>query len=128
MRGENMESGPRRVATLEVWQEGMTIVEAVYSLTGDWPRTEIYGLTSQARRAAVSIPANLSEGVGRGTPAEMARFAKIALGSAYELHTLMALSARLGFSKADEINALLSSIEQLNRRMSRFIQFQESRK
>ncbi|WP_345460904.1 four helix bundle protein [Deinococcus carri] len=126
MRGE--EGGPRKVASLEVWQEGMALVEGVYRLTSMWPKAEIYGLTSQARRAAVSIPANLAEGVGRGSPAEMARFTRIALGSAYELHTLLALSERLALAEAAATSPLLTQLEQLNRRLSRFIQYQESRR
>lgn len=126
MRGE--EGGPRQVASLEVWQEGMALVEGVYRSTAGWPKAEIYGLTSQARRAAVSIPANLAEGVGRGSPAEMARFARIALGSAYELHTLLTLSARLALVDGTATAPLISQLEQLNRRLSRFIQYQESRK
>ncbi|GAA5511975.1 hypothetical protein Dcar01_00689 [Deinococcus carri] len=106
----------------------MALVEGVYRLTSMWPKAEIYGLTSQARRAAVSIPANLAEGVGRGSPAEMARFTRIALGSAYELHTLLALSERLALAEAAATSPLLTQLEQLNRRLSRFIQYQESRR
>ncbi len=123
-----MTGAPRKVASLEVWQEGMAVVEGVYRLSGLWPKAEIYGLTSQARRAAVSIPANLAEGVGRGTPAEMSRFSKIALGSAYELHTLLALAERLGYSAPDEVQTLLAELEQLNRRINRFIQYQENQR
>ena len=62
---------PESVEKLEIWQEAVEIVRIVYELTKSWPREEMYGLTSQIRRAAVSIPANLAEGVGRGGPGEM---------------------------------------------------------
>lgn len=77
--------GPSSVTNLRIWHEGMSIVKDSYSLSRAWPKSELFGLTSQVRRAAVSIPCNLAEGRGRGTGAEMARFAHIALGSLYEL-------------------------------------------
>ena len=69
---------------LEIWQDGMKIVEGVYLASGDWPIDERFGLVSQVRRAAVSIPANIAEGIGRGTPRVIARFCRIFLGSAYK--------------------------------------------
>jgi four helix bundle protein len=116
------------VGDLRVWQEGMDVVEGGYRLTADWPEAEIYGLTSQARRAAVSVPANIAEGVGRATPGEMARFCRIALGSAYELHTLIELSARLRFTPPEQLAELSTRLQILTRRLTRFIQYQESRK
>jgi four helix bundle protein len=58
---------PECVEKLEIWQDAMERVKTTYALTKTWPKEELYGLTSQARRAAVSIPANLAEGLGRGT-------------------------------------------------------------
>ena len=58
---------PECVENLEIWGEAITIVKSVYALTETWPKEELYGLTDQARRAAVSIPANLAEGLGHGT-------------------------------------------------------------
>ena len=57
-----MEGGPSSVRDLEIWNKGVDVVKATYGLTRTWPKEELYGLTSQARRAAVSIPANLAEG------------------------------------------------------------------
>ncbi|GAA5531682.1 four helix bundle protein [Deinococcus aluminii] len=122
------ETGPGTVRRLEIWQEGMSLVEAVYRLSATWPKEEIYGLTSQARRAAVSIPANIAEGVGRGTRPEAARFARIALASAYELHTLLELSARLNLTSAPALIEVLTPLDRLTRRLSRFIQYQEMTK
>nr|WP_034403272.1 MULTISPECIES: four helix bundle protein [Deinococcus] len=120
------ESGPTTVRRLEIWQEGMALVEAVYRVSASWPRREVYGLTSQARRAAVSIPTNIAEGVGRGSKPEAARFARIALASADELHTLLELSSRLDFSPPDALADVFPVLDRLTRRLSRFIQYQET--
>jgi len=82
------------------------VVKAVYQFTQDWPKAELYGLTSQVRRAAVSIPANLAEGVGRDTPAEAARFAHVALGSLYELDTELCIAAELGYLNQEAASTL----------------------
>lgn len=121
-------NGPSSVQKLEIWQEGMSLVEHVYRLTELWPKAEVYGLTSQARRAAVSIPANIAEGVGRGSKAEAARFGRIALASAYELHTLLELSVRLGYTAAESRNELFVALDCLTRRISSFIQYQEKQR
>jgi four helix bundle protein len=92
--------GPDTVKSLRVWQEGISVVKEIYALTDDWPKHEIFGLTSQIRRAAVSIPANIAEGKGRGSNAELVRFSRIALGSAYEMDTLLEIATELGFPAA----------------------------
>ena len=122
-----MEEGPDSVRNLEIWGEAVTIVKSVYALTKTWPKEELYGLTNQARRAAVSIPANLAEGLGRGTPKETARFAQIALGSLYELDTLVYLSAELEYSSQDMITGLRKRLTTLAKRISAFVRYQESR-
>jgi four helix bundle protein len=85
---------PESVEKLEIWQEGVEIVKAVYAITAGWPRSELYGLTNQVRRAAVSVPANFAEGLGRGTSRETAWFAQIALGSLYAIQTLTPVGGR----------------------------------
>ena len=82
---------------LDVWRKAHHFTLAVYSATRVFPKDELYGLTSQARRAAVSIPANIAEGCGRSSEREFARFLGIALGSASELqyHLLLAHDLRL---------------------------------
>ncbi|MFC2105551.1 four helix bundle protein [Candidatus Bipolaricaulota bacterium] len=119
---------PECVEKLEIWQEAMERVKAVYALTKSWPKDELYGLTGQARRAAVSIPANLAEGLGRGTPKEIARFAQIALGSLYELDTLLHLSAELGYSPQDVIAESRAELTNLAKRTSAFIGYQGKRR
>jgi len=122
-----METGPNSVRNLEIWHEAVEVVKALYMLTRSWPKEELYGLISQARRAAVSVPANLAEGLGRGTPKEMARFAQIALGSLYELDTLLYLSAELEYSPQDTVAELREQLTILAKRTSAFISYQEAR-
>ncbi|MDX2065774.1 MAG: four helix bundle protein [Fimbriimonadaceae bacterium] len=80
---------------LEVWQRGRQLAVFVYHLSASFPGDERFGLTSQLRRAAVSIPANIAEGYGRGAPADYTRFLRIAKGSLNELETLLILSEDL---------------------------------
>jgi four helix bundle protein len=72
---------------LTAWQRAMDLVEAVYRATQSWPREELYGLTNQARRAAVSVPANIAEGKGRFGPAEFLHHLSMATGSLHETET-----------------------------------------
>jgi four helix bundle protein len=110
-----------RVNQLEIWREAMEIVGVVYQLSNQFPKSEVYGLTSQMRRAAVSIPANLAEGVGRGGNAELARFAQIAVGSAYELDTLIQLARNLEYVPSTEIIPLQARLETLIKRTIYFM-------
>jgi four helix bundle protein len=100
---------------LLVWQKAMDLVTEVYSLTADWPSDERFGLTSQARRAAISIPSNLAEGQGRIGSGEFARFVSIAHGSLCELETQLELAIRLSFSSEDRVRPLMSQIAEVGR-------------
>ncbi len=82
---------------LDVWKTAMDLVTEVYTRTKDFPKEEVYGLTAQLRRAAVSVPANISEGAARQTDKEFIHFLFIALGSASELETELAIAERLGY-------------------------------
>jgi four helix bundle protein len=82
---------------LDTWQLAMTLVERVYTATSAFPRSELYGLTSQLRRAAVSVPANVAEGFCRRATKPYAQHVSIALGSHGELETCIELAVRLGF-------------------------------
>lgn len=117
---------PESVEKLEIWQEGIEIVKAVYALTARFPASEMYGMTSQVRRAAVSIPANIAEGVGRGSHREAARFAQIALGSLYELDTLLRLGRDLQFAEAEAVEQVRGRLGLLARRISSYISYQEA--
>jgi four helix bundle protein len=93
-----MEGKMKSHKDLDAWKLGVEFVSEIYRLTGNFPKEEIYGLTSQIRRAAVSIPSNIAEGAARDSPNEFVRFLHIALGSAAELETQLIISERLGFA------------------------------
>jgi four helix bundle protein len=82
---------------LKVWEKAHRLTLSVYSATKAFPKDELYGLTSQVRRAASSVPANLAEGCGRETDAEFVRFCQVAFGSANELEYHLLLSKDLGY-------------------------------
>lgn len=82
---------------LLVWQEGMTLVKLIYQCTADFPKDEIFGLTSQMRRAAISIPSNIAEGAARNGKREFIQFLGIARGSLSELETQILISNDLGY-------------------------------
>lgn len=84
---------------MDVWKESMELVVEIYQLTAAFPATEQYGLTSQLRRAAVSIPSNIAEGCARRSEKETLRFLSIALGSIAEVETQLMLAERLNFTK-----------------------------
>ena len=87
---------------LIVWQKGMLCAEEVYRLTRTFPHEELYGLTSQLRRAVTSIPANIAEGHGRGSTRDYAYFVSVAKGSVQEASTFLELSIRLEFLRRDQ--------------------------
>ncbi len=91
---------------LRVWQEAHRLTLEVYAATKSFPRDELFGLTSQIRRAAVSIEANLAEGCGRGSDGELQRFAHIAMGSASELECHLVIALDLGLLKREAYEEL----------------------
>ena len=103
---------------LQVWQRGMVIAELVYQLTQKFPREEMFGLTSQMRRAATSIPANLAEGWGRGTTKEFLRFIRIANGSLRELETHLILAQRVKLVTPELIQPILGQLTTLSRQLT----------
>lgn len=107
---------------LIVWQRSMWFAEAVYVLTRDYPREEQFGLTSQTRRAAVSIPANIAEGYGRGTRAAYASFLRIARGSLREVETHLLLAERLAIADTGSTAPLLGTADEIGRMLHAMIQ------
>ncbi len=103
---------------LKVWQKAMDFVVAVYALTRRFPKDELFGLTSQLRRAAVSVSLNIAEGAGRESDAEFARFLDIALGSAYECIVGLIIAQRLGYCDVKESNALVEQAEEIARMLT----------
>ena len=110
---------------LEVWKVGIEFVRCVYGMTKTFPRDELFGLTSQLRRAAVSIPANISEGSGRKSTKEFIRFLYIANGSLCECETLLIISLQLDYIKTE--NSYLSYIKRLRSMLHRLIKSLESK-
>jgi len=100
---------------LIAWQKAMALVTAIYRATGDWPREELYGLTSQVRRAAVSIPSNLAEGHDRTGPREFAHHVSVAYGSLCELETQVLIAEQLGYANADTSERLTAQIMEVRR-------------
>jgi four helix bundle protein len=92
---------------LQVWQKAMDLVDQCYHLTKQFPQHEIYSLTNQIRRAAVSIPANVAEGRSRRHAREFLQHLGIASGSLSELETLMLISARLGYVSTPDCDDIL---------------------
>jgi len=103
---------------LTVWQEAMNLVEMVYLQTTTLPKTEMYGLTSQIRRAAVSIPANIAEGNGRKSRNEYLHFLAIANGSITELETHILIAERLNFITSEISEQLQNQLNSVGRLLS----------
>jgi four helix bundle protein len=104
---------------LEVWQASRMLVKTLYQLTDAFPTREIYGLTSQIRRAAISVSANIAEGYGRKSPAAYIQFLRIAKGSVNELETLLILSNDLGF--ADEAESVVEDLNKIGSMLTNLI-------
>jgi four helix bundle protein len=107
---------------LKVWERAHQVVLQVYAATRSFPREEIYGLTSQIRRAAYSIPSNIAEGCGRGSDADFGRFVSIALGSASELEYHLLLSRDLGMLPADAHAELVERVAEVGRMLNGLLQ------
>ncbi len=103
---------------LKVWEKAHHLALAVYKITASFPRQELYGLTSQLRRAASSIPANLAEGCGRNGDAELARFCSIAMGSASELEYHLLLARDLELIKREEHEDLSNRATELKKMLT----------
>ena len=100
---------------LKVWQKSMDLVVRCYRLTSQFPKTEIYGLSSQIQKAAVSIPANIAEGKGRNHLGDYIRHLSIANGSLKELETHLIIVGRLEYVKQEELKAILTQCEEVGR-------------
>ncbi len=106
---------------LHVWQDAMTLAERCYELTRAFPREEVFGQTSQIRKAAVSVPANIAEGYGREGTASFVQFLRIAQGSLKELETHIILSQRVGLAEQGRSEGLLGDCEILGKRLRTLI-------
>jgi four helix bundle protein len=107
------------VRDLMVWQKSMDLVEACYKFSATLPADERFGLVSQIRRAATSVPANIAEGFGRWNTREFGRFLAIACGSVRELETHVIIAQRLGFASAASAEQVLRATDELARMLFR---------
>ena len=105
----------RSYQELIVWQKAMDLVVAVYEQTQAFPKTEIYGLTNQLRRASVSIPSNIAEGQGRNSTKQFRYFLSIAYGSLQEVETQLFIAKRLQYLTAEQTDPLLAQCAEVGR-------------
>lgn len=113
----------KNYTTLDVWIEARKLVSSIYSLTKSFPTEEQFGLTSQVRRCAVSVPSNLAEGCGRFHKKDSVHFFFIARGSLYELETQLYLSFDLHFLSEQELNRNLTQLETVRKLLNGLIRY-----
>ena len=106
---------------LIVWQKAVEFVTTIYSITKNFPKEEIYGLTNQIRRAAVSVPSNIAEGFGRNSKNEFKHFLQIAIGSLFELQTQLEITRNLEFISVEKFDVLFSSTREIETMLSSLI-------
>lgn len=105
---------------LKIWQEGRKLVKSIYALTANFPKEEMYGLTSQMRRATISIPSNIAEGTGRTSNKDFKRFLDYAIGSLFELETQIILANDLNFIASEKFETIHQDIKSLIRMIVKF--------
>lgn len=111
---------------LDVWKESINLVKMIYAKTRDFPKDEIFGLTSQIKRAAVSVPSNISEGAARRSDKEFNHFLYIALGSLSEVETQMIIAVELEFIK--EVDSIIEKINKVRRLLLGLIKYLKDKK
>ena len=130
MRGSRfrLSSMPNTYRDLKVWQRSIDLAESIYRLTAAFPASEAYGLTSQMRGAAVSIPSNTAEGWGRRSRKDYSRFVVMARGSNDELQTQLILAERLGFGDAARISEAAALSEEIGKMLGGLHKFLQTPK
>lgn len=106
---------------LLVWQKSMDLVTKMYSSTQKFPKEELFGLTSQIRRSAVSIPSNIAEGYGRDSIKEYLRFLNISIGSLFELQTQIEIAKNIMYLNEKDFNDLYENSREIERMLVSFI-------
>ncbi len=107
--------GQRSYKDLQVWQKAIDFVTLIYGLTEKFPAKEIYGLVSQLRRAAVSVPSNIAEGSAKRSSIDFTRFINIARGSVAEIETQLIIAERLKYITEIELKSASNSLEEINK-------------
>ncbi len=106
---------------LEIWKRAVALVTEVYQLTQAYPQHEVFGLTSQTRRAATSIPLNISEGSAKSSDKDFARFLEIAVGSSFELETSLIIASNLSYISNDMLEEFQVKIGELQKMIFAFV-------
>ncbi|HLD01560.1 MAG TPA: four helix bundle protein [Patescibacteria group bacterium] len=106
---------------LTVWQKSVELCIQIYEITETFPKSELYGLTSQIRRCSVSIPSNIAEGQRRGHKAEYIQFLRIAYGSGAELETQLIIALKIGYLKQASFSILNSTLEEIMKMLNKLI-------
>lgn len=112
---------------LEVWKKAISFVTEIYSITKSFPKEETYGLTNQIRRAAVSVPSNISEGAARQTNKEFIQFLYIALGSNTELETQLLIAYNLNYISKNDYEICYQSVDEIGKMLSGLISYRKSK-
>jgi four helix bundle protein len=105
---------------LKIWSKAIDITVEVYQATANFPKEEVYGLTSQIRRSAVSIPSNIAEGAGRNSNKEFVHFLGIANGSSFELQTQIIVAEKLGLLANETSEPILATLEEIQKMNYKF--------
>jgi four helix bundle protein len=108
--------------SLKVWEKAHTLTLTIYKSTEQFPKQELYSLTNQIQRASVSIPANIAEGCGKDSDAELKRYFSIAMGSSSELEYLLLLARDLGYLQADTYQSMQNDLVETRNMLNAFIQ------
>jgi len=108
---------------LDVWKKSRELVKQVYSLTDTFPKEETYSLTSQVKRAVISVPSNIAEGIARRSNRETIQFLYISKGSLYELETQFFLASDLGYLNGLQLESIMKNIEECKKLISGFINY-----
>ena len=104
-----------------IWQDAIKVANQIYSLTATFPASELYGLSNQLQRAAVSISSNIAEGASRTSPVEYAHFLEIAIGSAFEVETQLTISLLRHYIETETYNKMISQLQSIERRINTLI-------
>ncbi len=116
-----MERKIKTFRDLIVWQKAMSLVTEIYRISGKFPKEEIYALTSQIRRCAISIPSNIAEGYGRKSTGDYIRFLQISLGSLYELQTQIEIALNLNYLDKPGFETTYCSTKEIERMLTSLI-------
>ena len=106
---------------LDVWKDSIEFVTMIYRITSDFPKNEMYGIASQMRRAATSIPSNIAEGAARKSSNEFRQFLYISLSSAVEIDTQLIIAQNLGFVKSETVRKITHDLDSISRRLQGLI-------